>query len=49
MVPAWLRDLAEDAWGQLNRLVGDPQDAAAISRLDEIRADTTPGTPRRSR
>jgi hypothetical protein len=39
VVPPWLRDLAEDAWGQLNRLVGDPQDAAAITRLDEIRAD----------
>ena len=39
VVPTWLRDLAEDAWGQLNRLVGDPQDAAATARLDEIRAD----------
>ena len=36
-VPAWLRDLAEDAWGQLNRLVGDPSDPTATSRLDEIR------------
>lgn len=39
VVPSWLRDLAEDAWGQLNRLVGDPRDPAAITRLDEIRAD----------
>lgn len=39
VVPSWLRDLAEDAWGQLNRLVGDPHDAAAIARLDEIRTE----------
>ena len=39
VVPSWLRDLAEDAWGQLNRLVGDPQDAAAAARLDEIRVE----------
>jgi hypothetical protein len=36
-VPTWLRELAEDAWGQLNRLVGDPADPAATARLDEIR------------
>jgi hypothetical protein len=39
VVPSWLRDLAEEAWGQLNRLVGDPQEDAATSRLDEIRAE----------
>ena len=39
VVPSWLRDLAEDAWGQLNRLVGDPQEAAATARLDEIRVE----------
>lgn len=39
VVPPWLRELAEEAWGQLNRLVGDPLDPAAITRLDEIRAD----------
>jgi len=39
VVPSWLRDLAEEAWGQLNRLVGDPQEAAATSRLDEIRVE----------
>ena len=39
VVPSWLRDLAEDAWGQLNRLVGDPQDATAVARLDELRTE----------
>jgi hypothetical protein len=39
VVPSWLRDLAQDAWGQLNRLVDYPQDAAASTRLDEIRTD----------
>jgi hypothetical protein len=39
VVPSWLRDLAEDAWGRLNRLVDDPQDTAATARLDEIRTD----------
>jgi hypothetical protein len=39
VVPSWLRDLAEDAWGQLNRLVGDPRDAAATARLDQLRTD----------
>lgn len=38
-LPAWLRDLAEDAWGQLNRLVGDPADTSATKRLDAIRVD----------
>lgn len=37
-VPAWLRDLAQDAWDQLNALVADPGDAAAMARMDEIRA-----------
>jgi hypothetical protein len=39
VVPSWLRDLAEDAWGRLNRLVDDPQDTVATARLDEIRTD----------
>jgi hypothetical protein len=39
VVPTWLRDLAEDAWGQLNRLAGDPQDTTATARLDEIRTE----------
>lgn len=38
-VPTWLREFAEDAWGQLNRLVGDPDDSAAMTRLDEIRRE----------
>ena len=38
-VPSWLRDLAEDTWGQLNRLVGDPADNAATTRLDAIRVE----------
>ena len=38
-VPSWLRDLAEDAWGQLNRLVDDPGDSAATARLDAIRVE----------
>jgi hypothetical protein len=38
-LPTWLRDLAEDAWGQLNRLVGDPGDRTAAGRLDEIRTE----------
>jgi hypothetical protein len=38
-VPSWLRDLAEDAWGQLNRLVDDPADSAATTRLDAIRVE----------
>jgi hypothetical protein len=37
-VPGWLRDLAQDAWVQLNALVEDPRDAAAMARMDEIRA-----------
>ena len=37
-VPGWLRDLAQDAWDQLNALVDDPRDPAAAARLDEIRA-----------
>ena len=37
-VPAWLRDLAQDAWDQLNVLVDDPRDAVAVARMDEIRA-----------
>ena len=37
VLPDWLRDLAEDAWQQLGALVDDPQDAAASTRLDEIR------------
>jgi hypothetical protein len=36
-VPTWLRDLAEDAWRQLNLLVDDPDEAVAAARLDEIR------------
>ena len=39
VLPSWLRDLAEDAWGQLNRLVGDPQDASATARLDQLRVE----------
>ena len=39
VLPRWLRDLAEETWGQLNRLVGDPQDASATARLDEIREE----------
>ena len=38
-VTPWLRDLAEDAWGQLGRLVDDPQDTMATVRLDEIRTE----------
>jgi hypothetical protein len=38
-LPAWLRDLAEDAWEQLNRLVEDPHDPAATTRLDAIRVE----------
>lgn len=38
VLPAWLRDLAEDAWTQLGALVDDPADAAASARLDELRA-----------
>ena len=37
VVPDWLRDLAEDAWQQLNVLVDSPLDDAAMKRLDEIR------------
>ena len=37
VVPGWLRDLAQDAWDQLNALVEDPRDDAAMARLDEIR------------
>ncbi len=38
-LPPWLRDLADDAWARLNRLVDDPGDSAAAARLDEIRAE----------
>jgi hypothetical protein len=38
-VPPWLRDLADDAWGRLNALVDDPQDAVARDALDAIRAE----------
>jgi hypothetical protein len=38
VLPAWLRDLAEDAWQQLGRLVADPDDRAAGARMDELRA-----------
>ena len=37
VLPDWLRDLAEDAWQQLGALVGDPDDATAIARMDELR------------
>ncbi len=37
-VPGWLRDLAQDAWDQLNVLVDDPRDPGAMTRMDEIRA-----------
>ncbi|WP_372734830.1 sulfotransferase family protein [Nocardioides sp.] len=39
VVPAWLRDLAEQTWNQLNLLVADPEDPAAMARLDDIRTD----------
>ena len=37
-VPDWLRELAQDAWDQLNALVDDPRDQEASARLDAIRA-----------
>jgi len=36
-VPIWLQDLAEGAWGQLNLLVDDPGNVAAVARLETIR------------
>jgi hypothetical protein len=38
-LPTWLRDLADDAWGQLNRLVDEARDSGAMARLDEIRGE----------
>ena len=38
VLPHWLRDLAEDAWVQLGLLVEDPHDAAASTRMDQLRA-----------
>lgn len=38
-LPDWLRELAEDAWQQLNRLVDDPGDPASTSRMDDIRTE----------
>jgi hypothetical protein len=37
-VPSWLRDLAQDAWDQLNALVDDPHDKQAVTRMDGLRA-----------
>lgn len=37
--PVWLRDMAQEVWELLGRLVDEPADAATLARLDEIHAD----------
>ena len=37
--PELLRDLAENVWAELNRLVDDPDDAGALKAIDSLRAD----------
>ena len=39
--PAWLRDVAEEVWQLLGRLVEEPADDKVSARLDEIHADYT--------
>jgi hypothetical protein len=36
-VPARIRDLAEEAWAELNRLADDPSDPSAQATLDSVR------------
>lgn len=38
-VPDLLRDLAEETWTQVNALVEDPDDAAALTALEGLRVD----------
>ncbi|QCX26636.1 sulfotransferase family protein [Nocardioides jishulii] len=37
--PEWLRDMAQEVWELLDRLVDEPADEATLARLDEIHVD----------
>ncbi|GGD05450.1 hypothetical protein GCM10007231_00280 [Nocardioides daphniae] len=37
--PDWLREMAEEVWELLGRLVAEPADPVVLARLDEIHAD----------